>query len=218
MIQLKIQSLTKKYGTLTVFKDLNISAGGPVWGIAGSNGSGKSTLMQCISGLLKPDAGRITWTIGGKQLSAGQLYGMIGYASPYMELYEGLTVTENLKFFQQVSRILPDDGSPRIDQLLDKFQASSFADKNYGALSTGQRQRVKLAAALLPDPPLLFLDEPGANLDRAGRGLIEQTVTELSRMDKMVVIASNRSDELELCRQTVNLDETAVNRLEKSAG
>lgn len=90
--------------------------------------------------------------------------------------------------------------------LLERFQAASLADKLYGDLSTGQRQRAKLAAACLSDPYILFLDEPGANLDEAGQQLIKDLVGEFRQRERMVVLASNQQHELELGDQILRLE------------
>lgn len=181
----------------------------PVLGIAGSNGSGKSTLLRCISGLNKPDSGSVTWTIGNRQWSPVQLTGKIGFTAPYIELYEGMSVTENLSFLNNLDRGKIHENEIEIPELLGRCQADTYSDKLYGELSTGQRQRVKLAAALVHSPFLLCLDEPGSNLDEEGHNLIKSIVSDFAGKMKMVVIASNQREELKLCNEVIDLDNAA---------
>ncbi len=206
MVQLKIHQLSKRYGNQVVLDNLNFVIKKSVLGIAGSNGSGKSTLMRCISGLIKPGKGTVTWTLDDLHMTPDKLNGKIGYVAPYIELYESLSVTENIQFIQDLKR----NGSPidqkDISELLENFQAGTFSGKAYGDLSTGQRQRVKLAAAMVHDPLILFLDEPGSNLDVKGKNLIDEVVSRLSNRGKMIVIASNQADELSLCHEIIDLD------------
>lgn len=236
-----MQDVTKRFGSHTVLKDLSLMSDAAVLGIAGANGSGKSTLLRCLAGLIKA-SGSIRWTIGGEVFRADELTGRIGYAAPYVELYDGLTVTENLTFIKSLQRAsgpdvagsvgaasgsadsgsttpgTADSGSTTpgsadsmnpeefLPALLERFQAASLADKLYGDLSTGQRQRAKLAAACLSDPYILFLDEPGANLDEAGQQLIKDLVGEFRQRERMVVLASNQQHELELGDQILRLE------------
>jgi ABC-type multidrug transport system ATPase subunit len=206
MAQLQVQQLTKRYGNQVVLNNLNFLCSKPILGIAGANGSGKSTLLKCISGLLKPGNGKVTWTLNGRQLTPDKLNGKIGYVAPYIELYESLSVTENIRFIQDLRRNGITGSHKNHTLLLKEFQAEAFSGKAYGDLSTGQRQRVKLAAAMVHNPYILFLDEPGSNLDSQGRSLIESLVNKLSRLGKMIVIASNQADELDLCDEIIDLD------------
>jgi ABC-type multidrug transport system ATPase subunit len=206
MTQLQVQQLTKRYGNQVVLKNLNFLCSKPILGIAGANGSGKSTLLRCISGLLKPGHGKVTWILNGQQLTPDKLNGKIGYVAPYIELYESLSVTENISFIQDLRRNGITGSRKGHTELLKEFQAEAFSGKAYGDLSTGQRQRVKLAAAMVHNPYILFLDEPGSNLDSQGRSLIESLVNKLSSLGKMIVIASNQADELDLCDEIIDLD------------
>ncbi len=206
MEKLEIHQLTKQYGDHIVLNQLTFKTDCTVLGIAGPNGSGKSTLLRCIAGLLKPNSGRISLAVGNRELTPADLNGEVGYTAPYVELYEWMSATENLQFVQDLKRHKNTDTLPDIGQLLVRCQANSFSDQLYGDLSTGQRQRVKLAASLVHDPLLLCLDEPGSNLDADGRKLIEITVAEFARPEKLVVIASNQSDELDYCDELISLD------------
>lgn len=206
MAILKIENLVQRFGDNTVLRGLTVTTNHSIIGISGSNGSGKSTLLKCISGLLKPVSGKIIWILKGNRLFPAQLNGQIGFAAPYVELYEGMSISENLEFLRDIKRNGNSSKHPDIPELLSRFQIAGFSRKLYGDLSTGQRQRVKLAAACIHNPPVLCLDEPGSNLDAEGRELIRKTILDFKHEERMVVVASNQLDELELCQEIIDLD------------
>lgn len=202
MVSLRVTSLEKRYGPKSVFKQVTFSCHSTVLGIAGVNGAGKSTLLKCLSGLLKPTSGTIEWKLKDELLTPKNLKKKSGFLAPYIQLYEDLTVTENLRFIRDLS---PAAALQKPEELLKKSGGTGLADSLFGELSTGQQQRVKLAAALLHDPPVLFLDEPGSNLDRQGKEVVENLVREYRENGRLVLLASNQPDELDLCDTVLNL-------------
>lgn len=202
MIQLKADNLEKRFGQKTVFSNLTIETDTPVLGIAGINGSGKSTLLRCLAGLLKPSSGSVQWVIDGKQINRTNLKNSLGYAAPYIQLYEELTVRENLEFIRNVRSL---NSSNSISNLLEPLGADQLLERHFGELSTGQQQRIKLAAAIIHDPNILLLDEPGSNLDEAGKEIILSLVERYKKRNRMVIIASNQQEELALCNETIEL-------------
>src|SRR5699024_1918140 len=171
---------------------------------AGPNGSGKSTLLKCLGKLSKPSRGRITWMIKDRELSAGLLQQTMGYAAPYINLYEELSCRENIAF---LAKLRHNTKQTDPDYWLDKTQIASVADQPYGKLSTGQQQRLRLAAALFHQPDILLLDEPGANLDEAGRQLVADIARTYHATEQMLIIASNDSGELDLCQKTFSIED-----------
>lgn len=202
MVSLRVTSLEKRYGPKSVFKQVTFSCHSTVLGIAGVNGAGKSTLLKCLSGLLKPTSGTIEWKLKDELLTPKNLKKKSGFLAPYIQLYEDLTVTENLRFIRDLS---PAAALKKPEELLQKSGGTGLADSLFGELSTGQQQRVKLAAALLHDPSVLFLDEPGSNLDRQGKEVVENLVREYRENGRLVLLASNQPDELDLCDTVLNL-------------
>jgi ABC-type multidrug transport system ATPase subunit len=203
MIKLIANSLEKRYGFNSVLHGINFSFSTPILGIAGSNGSGKTTLLKCITGLIKPSSGTVAWQIEGLSLSPKNIKSRLGYSAPYIQLYEELTVYENLHFLCELQnkRNIND-----IVTHLSLFEADSFSDLAFGNLSTGQQQRVKLAAATIKNPDILILDEPGSNLDSDGKKVVQGLVQRFRDKNKMVIIASNMEDELSLCDETLDLN------------
>lgn len=204
MIELEVTSLHKHFGKENVITDLSFSSKSSIIGIAGVNGSGKSTLLRCLSGLIKANHGDIVWKLDKKTLTKSELRKQSGYAAPYVELYEELTVIENLNFILKL-RSVENNNSAITDETLTETHTLKLSGQYYGDLSTGQRQRIKLVSALLHKPNILFLDEPGSNLDAEGRDLIEKIVNKYREPNHMVILASNIEQELQLCDQIIEL-------------
>ena len=202
MIRLELKNLSKRYGSHTVIRDLSGVYTTDVLGIAGSNGAGKSTLLQSIAGLLKPTLGSVEWQRSNQTIDAEALRENLGFAAPYVQLYEELTVLENLTFLKDLH---PPNSTADPDELIRQFQADPFRDDLYGELSTGQQQRVKFAAASINQPEILCLDEPGSNLDTSGLELIRQWLDQIKDKNGMVILASNQQDELDLCSEIIQL-------------
>ncbi len=203
MIGLSVSSLTKKYNRKIVFQDLSFSHSAGVLGISGSNGSGKSTLLKCLAGLARPNSGSIEWKKNGDQVEKDEFKNLIGYAAPYINLYDELTVFENLEFLAEVSLQKKDVSS--LNELLEYTDAFEYRDKLYKSLSTGQQQRVKLASSLIRNPEILFLDEPGSNLDKNGHELVKKIVADLKSKEALVILASNDEREIALCDEIIAL-------------
>lgn len=207
MVTLKVNSLAKSYASESVFQDLSFQFEGGIIGIAGPNGSGKSTLLRCISGLTLPSSGSVVWQVDGKEYSNKTVSGVLGYAAPYVQLYEELTAIENLTFIRDLRS---NQGCEPITKLIDTFEITEFSDSLFGELSSGQQQRVKLAASSIHQPKILCLDEPGTNLDEAGHDIIKQMTRTCVDEGGMVLLASNQNRELELCDDVLNVAETKV--------
>ncbi len=203
MIELRVSNLTKIYGNHEVFKKLSFGFKKGVLGISGSNGAGKSTLLQCLAGLLKPTKGSVEWSRDGILVKQNELKNLLGFAAPYVQLYEELTALENLKFLNELH---PGKNTSDPIALIQSFNADEFQNNFYGDLSTGQQQRVKLAAACIHQPLILCMDEPGSNLDEKGTALINSLVDNLRAENKTIIIASNQSRELDLCDKIIDLD------------
>ncbi|PKD43005.1 ABC transporter ATP-binding protein [Rhodohalobacter barkolensis] len=203
MIEIKAQNIEKKYGTKRVLTGIDFHYQSSVLGIAGSNGSGKSTLLKMLSGLLKPTSGNIFWNIDGADFLPKAISPYLGFAAPYIQLYEELTVEENLRFLVNLQKnsVIED-----LNALLSRFEVKKFRNSLYGNLSTGQQQRVKLASTVIKNPSILMLDEPGSNLDEKGKVLIQSLVQSFREDERMVIIASNQTDELDMCDHQIDLN------------
>ena len=181
---LTTKQLTKRFGSLTaVWKvDLEIRPG-DFWVIFGPNGAGKSTLLRTLAQLTRPSEGTIEF------LNPDEGRGRIGYVSHQSLLYGELTGLENLIFFGRLYG-LPDPQS-RAEQLLEQMHLSGARHRQTRGYSSGMKQRLTLARALLHNPGLLLLDEPFAGLDQHGSRLLTEVLSEVKREQRTVLMITH---------------------------
>lgn len=177
---------------------------GRVLGVAGANGSGKTTLLKTVAGLLRPTSGSVQLEEGATSRPTRDVPERIGWFAPDLALYGELTPAENLTFFARLAGRASDRATTDARLAAVGLDPKRVAELPSRALSTGQRQRLKLAYATLHEPALLLLDEPGANLDAAGREVV-RLVVEAQRAHGAVMIASNDPGDLALADETMRL-------------
>ena len=171
--ELAFHGLHRGFGGLRVLRDVSGRvAAGQILLVTGANGTGKSTLLRCLAGLLQPEAGEIDLTVGGRRLDSEERRRAVGYVAPDLALYEDLSAEENLAFFCRLRR-RPRD---RAREILARVDLPP--ERPWRALSSGMRQRLRWAWALLARPAVLLLDEPFQNLDAAGVELGQQLLAE----------------------------------------
>lgn len=194
MPTLTVDQVGHHFGPLLLFRRLSVALdGGETLAVTGANGAGKSTLLRILAGLLTPCAGTVTLTVGGEPISEAEHSRHTGLVAPAVGVYEELTARETLRFLAWARRLADADG--RIGEVLEHVGLAARADDRVATYSSGMKQRVKYAAALLADPPLLLLDEPSANLDAAGREMVASIVAEQRARNRLLVVATNRPDE-----------------------
>ncbi len=202
------EKLCRSFGPRKVFGPLSFATSpGSVLGVAGANGSGKTTLVKTLVGLIRPSSGSV-WLEDearpGVKIAIRDSSGSIGWCAPDLALYGDLTPAENLEFFARVGGrpISREAAEGRIAEVgLDPKRLRTIHTR---FLSTGQRQRIKLAYSVLGSPAVLFLDEPGSNLDEAGHKAVESIVV-AQRARGSVVLATNDPLELALADDKVTL-------------
>jgi len=173
---------------------------GEAYGLLGPNGAGKTTTIRMIVGLLRPDAGYAE--VGGTRSSrdADEVKARIGLVSAAEGVYPWLTVREQLLFFADVYGVSPHVADERIDKLSKLFDLQECLRRRCANLSTGQKQRVTLARALVHDPPVMLLDEPTRGLDVIGTEVVFDYIGHLRQEGKAVIVCTHRLDEAErLC-------------------
>jgi heme exporter protein A len=170
--------------------------------VTGPNGSGKSTLLRLVAGLLRPTAGRATLTVDGRALGPGERREAVGFASPELAFYDEFTCLENLAFAAEARGAR--GGAVPARAALERVGLASRAGDRVASLSSGMKQRLRLAFAVLGAPPLLLLDEPGSHLDDEGRACVERIVAEESRRG-LVIVATNEAREWDLAAQRIEL-------------
>jgi ABC-2 type transport system ATP-binding protein len=174
---------------------------GKVFGFLGPNGSGKSTTIRMLTGLLAPTAGSVTG-FGGLDVAkhTEEWKKRLGYMSQKFSLYLDLTAEENLRFFGSVYGLDDRRLARRIRELSARLRFDGILKSLTEGLSTGLRQRVALAASLLHEPELLFLDEPTGGVDPRGRRLFWDLIYELAAGRGMtVLVTTHYMDEAEQC-------------------
>lgn len=194
MPTLAVEGVGHHYGRLLLFRRLSFTLeGGETLAIRGANGAGKSTLLRILAGVLTPRAGTVSLSIEGEVVSSERHPLHTGLVAPALGLYQQLTARENLEFLVRARRLAR--GDARIEAVLDRVGLLERADEQVSTYSSGMQQRVKFAAALLTDPPLLLLDEPSANLDPEGRKMVTSIVEAQTDRGRLLVVATNRADE-----------------------
>jgi ABC-2 type transport system ATP-binding protein len=180
---IETEGLRKSYGEVEALAGVDLRAQtGSVFGLLGPNGAGKTTAVRILTTLLKPDGGRAT--VAGLDVAsqADELRSRIGLAGQYAAVDENLSGFENLEMVGRLYHLGKAKSRERARELLERFDLSDAADRYVRTYSGGMRRRLDLGAALVADPPVLFLDEPTTGLDPRSRiGLwevIEQRVSE----------------------------------------
>lgn len=219
MAAIEITGLRVVRGDNEVIPDLSVSVdAGSVTGLMGPSGCGKSTLMRSIVGVQKVAGGDVT--VLGSPAGSAELRGRVGYVTQAPSVYTDLTALENLQYFASVYGVARD----RVDAVIDAADLSSFAARRVDGLSGGQRSRVSLAAALLPEPDLLVLDEPTVGLDPVLRESLWNLFHELARGGATLLVSSHvmdeasRCDEILLMREGRLLDKVAPRELLERMG
>lgn len=170
--------------------------------ILGGNGSGKSTLLQTISGFVTPNEGEVIFKNEGKNVGPAEMKNFISLASPYLQLVEDFTLPEMLEHVAVFKPFLNGLSPGEIISIMELDHASK---KFLRQFSSGMKQRVKLGMALLADAPVLLLDEPVSNLDRAAIDWYKKIISSYTT-NKTVMVCSNAiTDEYFFCDREINV-------------
>lgn len=198
------ENLNFSYGREKIIKGVDIEVQEKdVLIIKGPNGSGKSTLLKLLSGILSKDSGKLIYLNKEKELKPHDYPYYFGLCSVEQNLYEELTISENLEFLMKLRGI---NNELKLKNYLDKANLNEKKDVFYKNLSSGMKQRVKIISSVLHSPIFLFLDEPGSNLDENGYDFLNSIITEqkergisiIATNDKREYIYGNKTIELSL--------------------
>jgi heme exporter protein A len=206
MIRLTAQDLGKRFGRRVLFRALSFElTGGQSLAITGANGSGKSTLVRILAGVMRASRGEVALQVNGAEVEAEDRPLHAGLVAPYLNVYDGFSARENLAFIAR-ARHLP-DARARIDDLLGLVALLDRADDLVATYSSGMKQRVRFAAALLPAPPLLLLDEPTSNLDAAGLRMVDRVIQRQLDEKLLLVVATNDASEAARCQRQLSVED-----------
>lgn len=196
--------LTKNYGNLTAVDQLDMTVHeGEIFGFLGPNGAGKTTTTLMLMGLSVPSSG--TAVVGGYDIieESREVRKVASILPEYSSVYGNLTAYENLDYIGRLNDISKAEREERIDEMLDIVGMSEWKDSKAETFSRGMKQRVGIAAALIKQPKIVFLDEPTLGLDPVGTREIRELILRLNKEQGLtVVLTSHLLPEIQLtCRR-----------------
>ena len=199
---IRIEHLTKRYGTFTAVDDISLHVKtGEVFAFLGPNGSGKTTTMKSIVGLNVPTSGRILVNDIDVQREPKRARTFLSYLPQRVVFPENLTAREIIRFYADVRGLRRD----LADEALATAKFNGFSDKQVSAFSGGMIQRLGLAVVSMPDEPVLLLDEPTASLDPMGVKRFREFVLEQKRKGKTVIFSTHLLPEAEQLANRVGI-------------
>ena len=193
---IKVINLKKSYGTKEAVKNISFEIKeNEIIGLLGPNGSGKTTTIGMILGLLKPTSGEVL--INGIKIEKNpiEILQKINFISPYIELPKKLTVKQNLIVYGKLYSVK--NLNEKIDYLVSKLRLENLLNRVTGELSSGQKNRISLAKAIINDPSVLLLDEPTASLDPEIEDFVRTFLENYKKEKKVsILLASHNMDEV----------------------
>ena len=209
-----VDGLTKRYGSLTAVDGVSFGVErGEVFGILGPNGAGKTTTLECIEGLTEPTAGRTTVLGMETQSDSERIRERIGVQLQASAYFDHLTLKEILELFGRFYQ-----RSAPYHELLEKVGLLDRAGAAVDKLSGGQQQRFAIAATLVNDPEVVFLDEPTTGLDPQARRSLWEFVESMNAEGRTIVLTTHYMEEAEhLCDRVAIMDEGKIVALDTPA-
>ena len=189
MYAIQTANLTKKYDDVVALfgLDLEVEAGSIV-GYLGPNGSGKTTTVKLLTGLIQPTLGDSTVLGLSSAKESGKIHALTGVLTETAACYRHLTAMENLRFFGALFGLEDAKIRTRAEHLLKKLDLWSVRDRKAGTFSTGMKQRLSLARALIHTPQVLFLDEPTSGLDPESASIVNRMIGDMARDEGTTVL------------------------------
>lgn len=204
MLQLSLNGVGKRYNRDWIFRNIKKDFHqGKSYAILGSNGAGKSTYIQLLAGNITPNEGELSHLLDEVALEPDQVYQYVALAAPYLDLVTEFTLLEQVSFhfnFKRLPKGIEKDELPGIMNL------EREKNKPLKQFSSGMLQRVKLGLAILSDCPILLLDEPASNLDRASIKWYMELLDSYASQKLVVICSNSRQEEYEFCQQELFID------------
>jgi ABC-2 type transport system ATP-binding protein len=202
------ERLTRRYGDTVALRELDLRVErGEILGFLGPNGAGKSTTVKILAGMLKPSSGRAVvcgFDVAQQPLEVKR---RIGYVPESAALYESLTAREFLQLVAALHHLDPRPAARRVEDLLERFELSHAIDQRLSEHSKGMKQKVLIAAALLHNPEVLFLDEPLTGLDANAALVVKELVRSLAAQGRTIFFCSHVLEVVErMCTRIVIID------------
>ena len=195
-MELKIQELTKEFGSFRAVDHVSVTMGNGVYGLLGVNGAGKTTLMRMLTTLTKPTSGKILWDGADVFRMDGEYRKLLGYLPQDFGYYPDFSVYDYLMYIASIKGIRPAMAKIRVNTLLKQVGLGNARYKKMKTLSGGMKRRAGIAQAMLNDPKILILDEPTAGLDPGERIRFRNLISELSE-DRIVLLSTHIVSDIE---------------------
>jgi len=208
----KVDRLEKTLGKNRVLRGISLEAdSGEIFGLLGPNGAGKTTTLRIICTLLAPDAGSVEVLGFDTRTAPEEVRRRVGVVTADIGVYPRLSARENIAYFAELSGVLDGELERRVGAVLERLDMVSFADQRAESLSSGQKQKVAIARAIVHDPLVLMFDEPTSNLDVLASREIRNFMVESRDRGKCVIFSTHVLHDAErLCDRVTILHEGAV--------
>ena len=201
-MKVTLENLSKRYLYDWIIRDMDhVFEANSITGINGINGSGKSTLINLISGYLSPSEGKVTYQVDDKTIDRSDVYKHMSLAAPYTDLIQEYDASEMYTFhtkFKSMRRKLD------VKEFLELVKLDKTKGKQIQFYSSGMKQRLQLAIALITDSKLLLLDEPTSYLDKENKEWFYNLLKDEIK-NRTIIIASNDMDDFGLCQEVISL-------------
>jgi sodium transport system ATP-binding protein len=208
----RVDRLEKTLGKNKVLRGISLEANsGEIFGLLGPNGAGKTTTLRIICTLLTPDAGAVEVLGFDTRKAAEEVRRRVGVVTADIGVYPRLSARENIAYFAELSGVLDGEVNRRVDGVIERLDMGSFAKQRAESLSSGQKQKVAIARAIVHDPEILMFDEPTSNLDVLASRDIRDFMVEARERGKCVIFSTHVLHDAErLCDRVTILHEGKV--------
>ncbi len=209
---IRVTELVKRFGDVVALDGIDLAADpGSVLGVLGPNGAGKTTAVRILTTVLRPDGGHAEVLGLDVGRNPAAVRARIGLAGQFAAVDPNLTGRENLRLIARLTHVARGTIARRVDELLERFGLTEAADRLARTYSGGMRRRLDLAAALVHQPPVLFLDEPTTGLDPQGRRDLWVVIEELAADGTTLLLTTQYLEEADrLADQVVVIDRGRV--------
>ncbi len=187
-----VERLEKTLGKNRVLRGVSFQAQpGEIFGLLGPNGAGKTTTLRIICTLLSPDSGTVEVLGFDTRKAPEDVRRQVGVVTADIGVYPRLSARENIAYFAQLSGVQDGDLKRRVDAVIERLDIGSFADQRAESLSSGQKQKIAIARAIVHDPQVLMFDEPTSNLDVLASREVREFMVESKGRGKCVIFSTH---------------------------